>query len=182
MAISIRRWLRSGFLRRRPGWLFVVIALLLLVRAFRDEKTPSEFDYESSQAYRVARVIDGDTLLLEGGHRVRLIGVDTPETKHPQRPAEPLGPEATKFVRQQIGGKTVTLQFDRERRDRYRRILAFVYVDGRLLNEELIREGYGRAMLNYPYSRQMKRRFAEAERQAREAKRGIWGLTPEFNR
>jgi micrococcal nuclease len=85
-------------------------------------------------------------------------------------------------MQQRVEGRRVALKFDRERRDRYRRILAFVYVDGQLLNEELVRKGYGRAMLSYPYSRQMKKRLAEAEQDARDAKRGIWGLTPERKR
>ncbi|MFP6654170.1 MAG: thermonuclease family protein [Myxococcota bacterium] len=160
----------------------VLVALVLLARTFLAEDTPAEFDSQSSQQYKAERVVDGDTLVLEGGHRVRLIGVDTPETKHPNRSVEPLGPEATKFMQQRVEGRMVALKFDRERRDRYRRILAFVYIDGQLLNEELVRKGYGRAMLNYPYSRQMKKRLAEAEQEARDAKRGIWGLTPERER
>jgi len=122
----------------------------------------------------VQRVVDGDTLLLEEGTRVRLIGVDTPESVAPNRPVEPLGTEAAEFTRSQVEGRHVTLGFDRERRDRYRRILAYVYVDDRLLNEELIRAGFSRAETRFPYDPEMKRRFRTAEDEARGAHRGLW--------
>ncbi len=77
---------------------------------------------------RVERVIDGDTLVLEGGERVRLIGVDTPETVHPQKPVEYFGKEASKFTRGMVEGKRVRLEYDEGtgRNDRYGRTLAYV--------------------------------------------------------
>ena len=153
----------------------VVLLLLLAARLLRESPRPV-LPPDGSRPVRVARVVDGDTLLLEGGARVRLLGVDTPETKHPSRPVEPLGLEAAEFVRRQVEGRDVTLRFDRERRDAYQRILAYVYVDDRLLNEELIRAGYSRAETHFPYSEQMKRRFREAEADARDARRGGWAV------
>jgi len=161
--------------RRLP--LLVVLALALIalaVRSLRTRGPAGDAVFDSPGPFRVQRVVDGDTLLLEGGTRVRLIGVDTPETKHPHRPVEPLGVEAAKFTRRHVQGRRVTLRFDRERRDRYRRVLAYVYAGDWFLNEELIRAGYSRAVTRFPYSSRMKKRFRAAEAEAREARRGIW--------
>jgi micrococcal nuclease len=122
----------------------------------------------------VRRAVDGDTLLLEDGRRVRLIGVDTPETKREGTPIQPWGPEAHDMTARLVEGKPVRLEFDRERVDKYGRILAYVYTGDRLLNEELLREGLGRALLKHPYSESMKRRFRLAESEARDNRRGIW--------
>jgi micrococcal nuclease len=94
----------------------------------------------------VSFVIDGDTLLLDDGSRVRLIGVDTPETHDRTRRPELWGAEADAFTRAIVerGGGRVRLQFDDERLDKYQRYLAYVWIDGKLLNEELIRAGLGR--------------------------------------
>jgi len=124
----------------------------------------------------VKRVVDGDTLLLENGDRVRLLGIDTPETKKPDTPVAPFGPEASEFTRQLVEGRTVTLVFDRERFDKYRRILAFVYVDNICVNEEILRNGLSKAHLQYPYRSDMKTRFRAAEKEARERNLGIWSL------
>lgn len=122
----------------------------------------------------VRRAVDGDTLLLEDGQRVRLLGVDTPETKREGTPVQPWGPEAHEFTARLVEGHPVRLEFDRERTDKYGRVLAYVYRDEVLLNEELLREGLGRALLQHPYSEAMKRRFRQAEADARQHHRGIW--------
>ena len=77
-----------------------------------------------AQTYKVERVVNGDTLLLTNGERVRLIGVDTPETKHPEKPVEYFGKEACQFTRGMVEGKEVRLEYDQTRRDKYNRILA----------------------------------------------------------
>ncbi len=119
------------------------------------------------------RAIDGDTLELEGGERVRLIGVDTPETVDPRRPEEPFGREASAFTRGQAEGRRVRLEFDAETVDAYGRTLAYVYLpDGTLLNSELIRRGYGHAYTRFPFRNE--REFVALEREARAARRGLW--------
>jgi len=125
----------------------------------------------------VERAVDGDTILLVGGERVRLLGVNTPETTSPNKPPEPFGPEASAFTSQHVQGRQIRLEFDVERFDKYGRTLAYVYIDELFLNEALIAEGLGRAQLQYPYRSDMKRRFAEAERSAKEHGRGIWRQT-----
>lgn len=164
-------------LRRWPAapWLLIVITTVLIVlRLFSPSTQPVESIFENSWA-EVSRVIDGDTLLLASGHRVRLIGVDTPETKHPDRPVERLGMQAYQLTQSLVGDGPVRLEFDRERRDPYRRLLAYVYLtDGRLLNEELIRAGLSEAETRFPFRSDMKRRFQSAEELARNSNLGLW--------
>ena len=128
--------------------------------------------------YRVRRVVDGDTLLLENGARLRLIGVDTPETVKENSPVEPWGPQASAFSKQFLAAGNVRLQLDRERLDRYDRFLVYAWVDDRLLNEELLRAGLARARLGFNYSESFKRRFRQAEAEAQDAQRGIWSQPP----
>jgi len=119
------------------------------------------------------RVIDGDTLELDGGERVRLIGVDTPESEDPRRPTEYFGKEAAAFTRRLAEGKTVRLEFDREMVDAYGRTLAYIYLpDQTLLNDEIIRQGYGHAYTRFPF--RYEREFVILEREARAAGRGLW--------
>jgi micrococcal nuclease len=162
---------------------WAIVLVLVLLAAFRFwpelndvlEPKPPVDPTISEREYLVERVVDGDTLLLANRERVRLLGVDTPETVAPDRPVEPFGKEASQFTRRLVEGRKVRLGFDKERVDRYGRILAYVYLeDGTMLNEELIRAGLSEVQLQYPYSSAMKRRFLAAELEAREARRGLW--------
>ncbi|MCH7909722.1 MAG: thermonuclease family protein [Candidatus Hydrogenedentes bacterium] len=157
----------------------IAFVVYRLSQTYSDTET---FPFDSAGPYYVKRVVDGDTFVLEGGVRVRLLGVNTPETKHPRRPVEPLGPEATEFTTRHIEGRNITLRFDRERRDRYHRVLAYVYVGEWFLNEELILAGYSRAETKYPFSNAMKRRFKAAEELARRNKRGLWAVADQVAR
>ena len=129
---------------------------------------------------RVERVVDGDTIvvsLLGEKERVRLIGVDTPETVAPNRPIGCYGPEASEFTKEQLEGKLVKLTtstFQRPRDD-YGRLLAYVWVDldgdGQLdnFNLELLKRGYARTT---GFNHDLRREFLRAEREAREKQRG----------
>jgi micrococcal nuclease len=166
-------------LPRRPWQAILFVALLAALAALKQWQ-PDLFRPAAPPAiepglYRVARAVDGDTLLLaDPRERVRLIGADTPETVKPNWPVEPWGPEASQFTKEFVAGGEVRLEFDGPPRDKYGRILAYVWVGGRMLNEELIRAGLARAELQYPYSDKMKARFRRAEAEARAARRGIW--------
>jgi micrococcal nuclease len=129
--------------------------------------------------------VDGDTVRVRianppGELRVvetiRLLGVDTPETVHPNRPVEAFGREASTFTKSRLLGKQVYLAFDWDLRDRYGRLLAYIYtLDGGLscFNADLIREGYGHAYTRYPFH--FMEEFRSLETEARNAKRGLWG-------
>ena len=154
----------------------MVVAGLALWQYLQPRRPPARLPVEPGAVAFVKRAVDGDTLLLEGHTYLRLLGVDTPETKRPDTPVEPFGPEAHEFTRRHVEGRQVRLEFDKERIDRYGRVLAYVYLDDWLLNEALLRAGLGRALLHYPYSSAMKRRFRAAEQQARREHLGIWSL------
>jgi len=158
----------------------LVLAGLAAWQFFNAAPTPPVV-LEPGATVRVARVVDGDTMLLPDHTYVRLLGVDTPETKRPDTPVEPFGPEASEFARAHVEGRVVRLEFDKERHDKYDRVLAYVYLGDWFLNEELIRAGLGRAITNHPYSESMKRRFRAAEKEAQRARRGIWSLPAHKN-
>ncbi len=129
---------------------------------------------ETPQEYLVERVVDGDTIIVSGLGRIRLIGVDTPETVDPRRPVEFFGREASAFTKRMLDGKRVRLEYDWERTDKYGRTLAYVHLpDGTLVNAEIIRQGYGHAYTRFPFK--YLDEFRQHEREAREAGRGLWG-------
>ncbi len=127
--------------------------------------------------HRVVRVVDGDTIIVdyEGRpERVRYIGIDTPETVDPRRPVEVYGKEAAAANRRMVEGRRVRLEFDVERRDRYGRLLAYVWVGDTLVNDWLVRNGYAQ-VATYPPNVRYVDRFLDSQRAAREAGRGLWG-------
>ncbi|REJ67992.1 MAG: thermonuclease [Planctomycetota bacterium] len=162
--------------RRRPfsAAVVLVVVLLLAARFYLAEPPAAEPPPLVEGDYVVRRVVDGDTLLMTDGVRVRLIGVDTPETVKPDAPVEPWGKEAAEFTRNFVAGGNVRLRFDRERLDDFGRTLAYVYVGEAMLNEELIRAGLSPARTRFRYAPAMKKRFRTAEDEARRAGRGIW--------
>jgi endonuclease YncB( thermonuclease family) len=128
-------------------------------------------------AARVERVVDGDTFVaVVGGRRerVRCIGVDTPESVAPNQPVEPYGKQASSFAKQELTGKTVRLAGDAEPRDRYGRLLAYVWLaDGTFFNALLVAEGYAQQLTippNVTYADLFRRLVAEARRNDR----GLW--------
>jgi len=170
-----RRRSRPWYLARRVLSVAVLVVLAALAVWRPRGSRPSPVDLPEG-VYRVERAVDGDTLLLTNGARVRLQGIDTPETKHPRKPPEPFGHEAAAYTARLVDGREVRLRFGTHRLDRYRRWLAYVYVDDVFLNERLVRLGLARACPQYPYRADMKRRFLAAERQARQDRRGIWSM------
>ncbi len=131
----------------------------------------------AASAQVVERVVDGDTVIVAGVGSVRLIGVDTPETKHPTRAVERFGGEASAFLTRLVRSRAVRLEFDWQRTDRYGRTLAYLYLeDGTFVNAEIVRQGYGFAYTKYPFK--FLEEFRALEREAREAGRGLWAPEP----
>jgi micrococcal nuclease len=125
----------------------------------------------------VTRVVDGDTIQVAGGERVRLIGMDTPETVDPHRPAGCYGKEASRFTASLLPpGTTVRLVGDVEQRDRYGRLLAYVYrrSDALFVNAELVRRGFAQVLTIPPNVAHTDELTALAG-QARGAAQGLWG-------
>ena len=124
----------------------------------------------------VDRVVDGDTLIVAGGHRIRLIGVDTPETKDPRRPVQCFGQEASSFLTDLLPpGTGIRLVGDVEAQDVYDRTLAYAYrlPDGLFVNADLVRQGFAR-VLTIPPNVAHTDELVVLAREAREAGRGLW--------
>ena len=119
---------------------------------------------------KVVRVIDGDTITVEGNYRVRYIGIDTPET-YPR--AEAFGIEALEANQRLVAGRRVRLERDVSDTDRYDRLLRYVYVDDVFVNAELVKMGLARAVA-YPPDTRYQDYLEEMEAEARRAGRGIW--------
>jgi micrococcal nuclease len=135
----------------------------------------------------VKDVVDGDTLrvtgLRKGTGLVRLIGIDAPETGEGRTTRECFGPEAWRWLVEQVPrGSRVRLVFDEGERDRFGRVLAYVYrADGTFLNAALVTNGFARTMTMRPNVRHAKE-LQELERRARSQKRGLWAVCPEEGR
>jgi micrococcal nuclease len=122
---------------------------------------------------KVERVVDGDTIVLAGGERVRYIGIDTPESVKPGTPVQCFAKAASHENARLVAGRKVRLRFDAERRDRYGRLLAYVYRDRLFVNEELVRRGFA-TTLTIPPNVAHADDFVRAAREARRAGRGLW--------
>ncbi len=150
---------------------------------------------------KIERVVDGDTaivsFLFDDGkkyqkERVRFLGVDTPETVHPNKPVQYYGKEASDFTKAQLTDKTVWLQTDVGVMDRYNRMLAYVWlkepsekdldnekaIRANMFNARLLLDGYAQVMTVQPNSR-YSNLFVHFQREAREQSKGLWGKEPE---
>jgi micrococcal nuclease len=135
----------------------------------------------------VTRVVDGDTLKLEDGQYLRLLGIDTPEmhesaklerdalrSKQSVEAIKQMGRESYAFTRQMVEGKRVRLEFDTERQDKYNRLLAYVFLhDGTFLNARIVEEGYA-SITHYKLNVKYADLFLKLYQQARENRRGLW--------
>jgi micrococcal nuclease len=179
MRLKLRRtWPRLFYLGM--GLVLAALGLLLYGPSFDILDVNESVPLESSLALEgvVKRVIDGDTIELDNGTRVRYIGVDTPELRRringqwayrPQRLAE----EAREFNQRLVEGKRVRLEYDEERTDRYQRELAYVYVRGLFVNAELIRSGYARVVL-HPPNLKYSTIFLRLQQEAKNQQKGVW--------
>lgn len=142
------------------------------------ESTSSASLGVSGESVRVLRVIDGDTIEIEGGQKVRYIGIDTPETVDPRRPVGCFGKEASEENKSLVEGKNVTLVKDVSDTDKFGRLLRYVYISTEggnaiFVNDHLVRSGFARASTYQPDVKYTDR-FLHAEKEARENGRGLW--------
>ena len=152
----------------------MVRALLLLVALLG--AAPTLVHASSLADGLVVRVVDGDTIHVRvDGHleKVRYIGVNTPEVHHPSKGEEPGGREAHAVNRRLVEGKRVRLELDVQARDRYGRLLAYVWIGDTMINAELVRLGYAQVMTVPPNVRHQAL-FLKLQRDARQSNRGLW--------
>ncbi len=142
---------------------------------------PNVVDVTSYDGIFVERIVDADTIKLTTGEKVRYIGIDTPETVHPTKGVECYGKIASEKNAELVAGKEVRLEKDVSETDRYGRLLRYVYVIEEstdsaeiFVNEYLVREGFAKAS-SYPPDIKYQDLFREAESEARQLKKGLWG-------
>lgn len=133
--------------------------------------------------YKVIRVVDGDTIIVNINgkeERVRLIGVDTPESVHPDSNKNvEYGKIASAFTKNKLEGNTVTLEYDVQERDQYGRLLAYVYLGGQMFNKTLLAEGHAK-VATYPPNVKYVSDFLSIQKTAQANKKGVWAYEP-FN-
>ena len=135
---------------------------------------PGEIKFDTA---KVARVIDGDTIELESGERVRYIGIDTPETVDPRNPVQCFGVEASKKNKELVESKEVRLEKDVTDKDRYGRLLRYVYVGDDFINVELVRQGFAYSYSSPPDVK-YQGKILEVQQEAEQTKSGLWNACP----
>jgi micrococcal nuclease len=182
--------------RRRRSVVFGLCLVLIAVFIWLDHTTvehkfqrqpksegqlrASDFEKYHSKTFTVVKVIDGDTIDIDipddkyEHTRIRLWGIDTPETKHPEKGVMYFGPEAAEFARELALGKQITVYLEEHRtRGKYGRLLAYVQLpDRRFLNEVLLSEGFAYADLRFRHS--FYNKYKQLEAAARSQKKGLW--------
>lgn len=164
-------------MKGRGSIALLLIAAAILLRPWDTLRHGSAPEASQRLTGRVVRAVDGDTLevALDGGaiETVRLIGVDTPETVKPDTPVQCFGPRASAFEHRAVEGHRVQLLIGVEPRDVYGRLLAYVWIDGRFLEAELLRRGLARTLTFHPNDR-FAPRFERLEQKAASAGKGLW--------
>lgn len=156
---------------KKYRWILIVIVILLALANY--------FGLGKKEGlHQVLAVADGDTILVDfygQTETIRLIGVDTPETHHPSKPVQCYGPEASDYTTNRLAGEYVRLEADMfsDNRDRYDRLLRFVYTEsGELFNKTLVEQGYGFAITAFNHS--MMQDFVESQEDAKAQQNGLW--------
>lgn len=160
------------------GFGFLWFGMQSTSEVFQQATSSATFGIAGEKAV-VSKVVDGDTLELVSGKTVRFIGIDTPETVDPRRPVGCFGKEASNETKGLLSGKEVILQKDVSDTDKYGRLLRLIFLplpSGQILfvNDYLVREGFAR-VLTYPPDVKYNEKFRQAENEAKENKRGLWG-------
>ena len=163
-------------MKRSTAKLIIVLAAVLILALLASAAHGKQ---EGMLAAKVTRVVDGDTIVVSFDgrtERVRLIGVDTPESVHPDQGRNvPYGKVASEFTKSRLEGKEVFLEFDVAERDKYGRLLAYVYIDGAMFNKTLLDEGHA-MVATYPPNVKYVDVFTAAQKAARKAGKGLWGI------
>lgn len=171
---------------RRRGTIILVIVLALAALGYlelpgtdhsrQDEGPPTAATPGATVVAEVLRIVDGDTAVvaIDGRQeRLRYIGIDTPESVQSGKPVECFGREASRRNAELVSGRMVRLEIGLEPRDRYGRLLAYVWIGDRLVNEEMLRDGYATS-LTIPPNDRYAARFNRLQAQAERARKGLW--------
>lgn len=159
--------------KRAARWLilFLLVALIITFRLVEE----IGFDKKPSDRFVVAKVVDGDTVELLGGDKLRLLSIDTPES------GEPFHDEATGYLKNVALGKVARIEFANRRRDRYGRLLGYLYIEGIFVNKTILENGLGYLYLfrDTELNRAQTKQLLVAQRAAIHSQLGIWSLRKE---
>lgn len=173
--------MKNNFLVKTFFAIFLISCIIVVgcSPANRTESGSAAGNKEKSTVFRVLRVVDGDTIVIDYGskkEKLRLIGINTPETKHPNKGVEPFGREASAYAKNLLAKQNVRVEFDVQERDRYKRLLGYVYLeDGTFVNAHMIEQGYAQVM-TIPPNVKYADYFKKLQRKARSDKKGLWGF------
>lgn len=168
-------------MKRQIKYAVSLIAILiasLIINFSRHTNSTIQFNSSAHGYYNVSRVVDGDTIELSNGETVRYIGIDTPEIREKENSywvykPMPFAEKAKDFNRKLVEGKSVRLEFDVQKKDKYKRLLAYVYIEDKMVNIEMVRQGLA-MIYTYPPNVKYSQRFLDAQREARDNKTGLW--------
>jgi len=180
-AKCLPRYLQTRIMNHVIKTIILTSCLLILVGlGLINSKSSDQQQIETTTSgVLVTHVVDGDTIEISSGEKIRLLGVDTPETVDPRRPVGCFGKEASNKLKSLLEGKRVYLEKDFSETDKYSRLLRFVYLplengEKLFVNDYLIREGYAK-VLTIPPDVKFTERFLQAQTEARVNNRGLWG-------
>ena len=142
------------------------------VEGTQTQNSPTPIASNSASLVKVKRVIDGDTIEIEDGRKIRLIGIDTPELNKSGE-AGCFGREAYDYANKLLTGQTIKLEKDISETDRYGRLLRFIYLGDTFINDKLVKDGYAR-VYTYPPDVKYQDKFKESESYARDNNLGLW--------
>lgn len=155
---------------------YLAVTIFLIVFVSRSNQSLPENQTQptpSAQTVKVTRVVDGDTIEIEGGQKVRYIGIDTPETVDPKKPVQCFGKEASNKNKELVENKQIRMEKDVSETDQFGRLLRYVYIDDIFVNDYLVRQGFAH-IATFPPDVKYQSQFLQAEKEARENNRGLW--------
>jgi micrococcal nuclease len=174
----------KSFFQKYKVKTIIIILILLICGTLAYISTPKKVfklkppEINENQLYKVVNVLDGDTFEIEIDKKiwkVRMIGIDTPETVDPRKSVQCYGKEASEETKRQLLNKEIKIKTDNTQGilDKYNRVLAYVYLEGNFFNEELLKNGFAR---EYTYSKkyEMQKEFRKIEKEAKWKKVGLW--------
>ena len=164
------------------GLIFGIITKDDILAAFTVENsnaiTSKNAGNQKNQTYKVLKVVDGDTIQIDYNgtkEKVRLIGIDTPESVHPDEAKNnENGKIASEYTKKLLTDKSVSLELDVQERDKYGRILAYVYLDGEMVNKKLLADGYAQ-VATFPPNVKYVKEFTQIQKEAKDSGKGLWG-------
>ncbi len=170
--------MKRKLIKNKTISVLIIASIAILFSISRFLQAPSAVTRDFKKELYVLRVIDGDTVELSNGQMLRYIGIDTPEVHDKigstwSYNPRPYGKEAMEFNRKLVGGKKIRLEFDVQKKDKYNRLLAYVYVEDKMINLEMIKKGYA-MIYTFPPNVKYVEEFLKAQRFARENKEGLW--------